>query len=45
MKTLSDICPCGENNDMAYRLDQHGVWWYWCGTCGWWHLSDWYERT
>jgi hypothetical protein len=30
MKILSDICPCGDNNDMAYRLDDRGVWWYLC---------------
>jgi hypothetical protein len=41
MKILSTVCQCGENNDVAYRLDNRGVWWYWCGTCGWWHLSDW----
>ncbi len=39
MKTLDNVCYCGNCNEMCYMLDKHEVFWSFCGDCYWWYLK------
>ena len=39
LKILSNICDCGNCNEMCYTIDKHGMFWSLCGDCGWWYLN------
>jgi hypothetical protein len=41
MKTLSDICPCGKCDILAYKYDHnYGILWYFCAECHWWYVGN-----